>query len=958
MSAEETIAALATTGLNEAQMTQILMSKGMAQAEAEETAAKLANSAANVTATATTYGLAGATTSLKLALNGVKAAFASNPIGFLITAALTLLTIIPQIVSKIDQAAEEAKQKSHEVAEEFRETQDSLAETKKQLDDIAPRYAKLAKGVDSLNQNVSLSNDEYDEYLGLCNDLGDMFPELIQGFDAEGNAILTVRDNVQELNEAYKQTIKSANDAMLVAGKDTFKAFKDEAKKNINENYDTDYGMTAESLERLKKILAEPVVDFDTIQKYAMTGTTYGVEIAEAFKRAGVKQEAGESGAAFIVRAIKENREIANAIVGDFEGVMADSVKDMEAVAKAYLSNAFLSGDYSNIGTNLQTVIQSAVSGLGYEFYNDLESVDDLYDYLSNLLNSFNNLTEDDRNKIEIAFGAKTKLNNNEITVGEYLSQLSGVQDIISTFDEDTQAQINLLLNDDDFQKKYQQLVGGKDEDFTTWVNGLSNKEIDIVFKIQAQNSPDDTKTWSIEKWKEEIENYKIPDSEKFHFSDLIATEDFKKQVDDYKDKITELDKALKDLRNGDLSEENKIELFEKFPELAGQADNLNDALVNLINNFETDIINDFNNQLDYMDTDDDVASLNNLKNSLLGLATTAHGVENVKDKIDELKTTLSNLKSSYDSIKSVINDYNNNGYLTLDNLQSIMSLEPEYINLLINENGQINLNSQAYKNYVTSKAKSLLVNELKDLYGTVLNMKQEEAQAYANAKAYDEETRSVKDLLTATTQLYIDKARAKDSVNGNTTYMDALTRSFGTAANYAAMVDDYINSLSSTQNEFSNVVDSTTSALDGEKESLEANKKALEDEKNALEDTKKSLEDYKNELSDAQNNLKDFIDLVTDYIKQIKDDEKSALKDQIEALNKQKEALDESKNKYADVIDKKKEALKLAKEEKEAAEELANKQKSVAKDRLALEVAGLDDSSAGKKHKSKLKTI
>lgn len=425
----------------------------------------------------------------------------------------------------------------------------------------------------------------------------------------------------------------------------------------------------------------------------------------------------------------------------------------------------------------------------------------------------------------------------------------------------------------------------------------------------------------------------------KMSFSDLMKDKTFTDQVNDYKDKLTELDEALEKLRTGDLGEEDKIKLFEDFPELAGQADNLDEAIVNLINDTEGSAIADFNEQLGNMDTDESRAALNALKNSILGLAKTKNGVADLKSEISKLKTALDDLSDTYSNMQSIIDDYNENGYLTLDNLQSIMDMQPEYINLLIDENGQVNLNNQAYKEYVASKAKSLLVNELQDLYSSILGMKVEEAQAYANAKAYNEETRSVQDLLTATTQLYYAKAMAKDSANNTTAYTDAMSRSFNTAANYASMVDSYINSLSTSNHVTNEATESTNDYKD-----------ALESEKDALEDAKDSLEDYKDELSDAQSSLKDLIDLVTDYIKQTKEDEKSALEEQIETLDKQKDALDESKEKYADLIDKKKEAIKAAYDEKKAQDELLDKQKSVAKDRLALEVAGLDDSSAGRK--------
>lgn len=423
-------------------------------------------------------------------------------------------------------------------------------------------------------------------------------------------------------------------------------------------------------------------------------------------------------------------------------------------------------------------------------------------------------------------------------------------------------------------------------------------------------------------------------------FSEFISSEGVQDTIDSFKTKLTTLSDALEDFHNGDLSDSDLIDLFKEFPELANRTDDLDTALNELIDSTQTEIDNQFDSWQKSMPTDEDADSLNAVKSSLIGIAEQATGLNKVTAEIEKLNSALDDLKSTYDDIQSVIDDYNDNGYLTLDNLQSIMDLEPEYINLLIDENGQINLNNQAYKDYVISKAKSLLVNQLSSLYESILAMTAEEAQAYANAKAFDEETRSVNDLLTATTKLYVAQAQAKDSANGNTNYMDALTKSFGTAANYAAIVENYINSLGTSQNEFTKQTNGATSALEAQKEALESEKSALEDYKDGLEDAKDALEDYKDALNDAKDDINDLIDLTTDYIKQLKNDEK--------------DALEEQKSQFDDLISKRKEALELAKEEREEADKLADKQNAVVKDKLALAIAQLDDSSAGKKTQKK----
>ena len=426
----------------------------------------------------------------------------------------------------------------------------------------------------------------------------------------------------------------------------------------------------------------------------------------------------------------------------------------------------------------------------------------------------------------------------------------------------------------------------------------------------------------------------------KMPFSELISGEGVKDTINGFKTRLSELAEALEKLQSGKLSNSDLLELFEKFPELANRTDDLDTALNELIDSTKIEIGNQFDSWNKSMPTDEDAEGLNAVKNSLIGIVEKTKDIEQLSEEIKKLNSALDSLQSTYNDIQGVIDDYNKNGYLTLDNLQSLMDLEPEYLNALIDENGQINLNTQAYKDYVAAKAKTLVVDQIKSLYEHLLEMSAEEAQAYANATAYNAETRSLEDLIGATTQYYLVLARAKDAKNNTTAYTDALKQSFGTVANYVAVYDSWLNSLSSSSNEFSTATDEATSALESQKEALESQKDALEDEKDALENAKDALEDYKDALNDAKDDINDLIDLTTDYIKQLKNDEK--------------DALEEQKSQFDDLISKRKEVLELAKEEREEADKLADKQNAVVKDKLALAIAQLDDSSAGKKTQKK----
>ena len=414
-----------------------------------------------------------------------------------------------------------------------------------------------------------------------------------------------------------------------------------------------------------------------------------------------------------------------------------------------------------------------------------------------------------------------------------------------------------------------------------------------------------------------------VATTEKISFSDLINDDEVKTKIADFETQLSTLSQALEDVRNGNLSNSKFVTLIKKFPELAAHTNDLESAIRNLIETEKTEVNTQFDKWKDKV-TDEDISKVNTLNESLKA---TGDIIEKISTK--SLKTVIDDVENVNSKISDIISDYNTNKYLTLENLEDLSNIAPEYLNFLVNENGQISSNTKAYKAYLTSKVKSLLVDNLETLYSTILGMTAEEAQAYKNKKAYDEETDSVKALLTATTQLYYTKAEAKDKENNTTAYTDAMKTAFSTASAYASIFESYINSLSSSQNELSSSTDSATSSLNAEKTALENTKTALENQKTALENTKTGYEN-------AKSSIETLIDWVEKYIKQVKNDE-------IDALEKKKSAID-------DLIEAQKDLLNAEKDEYDWQNTIADKQNTVAKDALAASIASLDDSSAGKK--------
>lgn len=80
-----------------------------------------------------------------------------------------------------------------------------------------------------------------------------------------------------------------------------------------------------------------------------------------------------------------------------------------------------------------------------------------------------------------------------------------------------------------------------------------------------------------------------------------------------------------------------------------------------------------------------------------------AEGQKEVAKTIEDTNTSIDELQKTYNTLKSAVDEYNNNGYLSIDTLQSLLSLDDEYLSMLSMENGQLVLNTTELDNYTNA---------------------------------------------------------------------------------------------------------------------------------------------------------------------------------------------------------------------------------------------------------------
>ena len=300
-----------------------------------------------------------------------------------------------------------------------------------------------------------------------------------------------------------------------------------------------------------------------------------------------------------------------------------------------------------------------------------------------------------------------------------------------------------------------------------------------------------------------------------------------------------------------------------------------------------------------------------------------------VIDTATKFNSKIDETVSAFSTLKSVMEDYRDNGYLTLDNLTSILELDDKYIAALTNEKGAIDLSTESYKKLVAAELEELRAQMLQDSINTVNNITTKAAALEYLESSQESAARASLNLADAQWREAIAAAAARDAEQGTgDLYQRTVIRAREVYQTKMALIDSY-EETAFTVGELQTATDDYTNALNNEKDALESAKDALEDQKDALEDMKDGYED-------ALNSIKDLIDWVEDYIKQIKNDE-------IDALQEKKDAIDE-------LIEAQKDLLDAEKDEYEWNKKISEKQNTVAKDALAASIASLDDSSAGRK--------
>ena len=214
LSAERKKAILTELGLMNAETNELFIKEACTKEELLNMLATQGVTGANETAILSALGLAGANETATVSFGLFSAAtwtqvkaqlalIASNPITWIVAVAGAIYGGVKayNALTETEDEATEALENAKSVSDSYRSSINDVISSQNELasntKNITERYAELSQGVDSMsNKNLSLSTDDYNEFLDLNSQLANLFPTLTKGYDENGNAILGLGRNI------------------------------------------------------------------------------------------------------------------------------------------------------------------------------------------------------------------------------------------------------------------------------------------------------------------------------------------------------------------------------------------------------------------------------------------------------------------------------------------------------------------------------------------------------------------------------------------------------------------------------------------------------------------------------------------------------------------------------------------------------------------------------------------
>lgn len=715
-------------------------------------------------ATLKTVGLQAATMALDAAL--------SMGISFAISAIIKGIDLLVH-------AQENAIEKGNEATKAIKEQQETLYSHKKAINEISGEYQRLSKGVSTNGENISLTSDEYSRYNEIVNQIADMFPSMIQGYTEEGNAILKNKGNVEALTKAYEENRKAALADTLTKSDDIIKGAK--AKLTQDKNFGwQEWGDTQK-----KEMLQEVLDAFSNGQSWTdqKNNSKYLEEqVVDVLKEYGLSgYYAYFDPSQFDEKTFEEVRTKINAAINTLSTDIDTKTAELKPILQAYLEN---SSQYNGYDDTVKGVIKKIVDSLDSELYiqflNDKNPEQAMNNWLNqNIYNAFDGF--DGRQlakKFNTMLNVQTDFQNNKSSVGDYQEGLTEFLKEIDDLDPNIQKSIKLIFGissedgSTDVDTMIDNILGKVDGITKEDLLDFNYEDLQIAYdlspsdeaeeemkKLQKGGSVDllvrpliDTSELANKGWDVDESGTATLYTNTFSNTDFAENPDSISPEDTVAINFTPI---FVDPTTGETSILTEDELRDYAERVINGAEDTKQLQIgkkytgeNAIEKASDDAEKIHELQADYYGLSDEPAwNLDEFYNKL------KEAKKKTEDSVSlnkELNDSLDKIQSAYQIASTAIEEYNENGYISVDTFQSLMELEPEYLNLLMDENGTLALTSENLYKLTEARINDLAAKQASTLVDSVTKLGSEAEQLQYLTQSTKEATESTWGLVYA----------------------------------------------------------------------------------------------------------------------------------------------------------------------------------------------------------------
>ena len=421
-----------------------------------------------------------------------------------------VITGISSLINHYDDLAESVDESSNA----FNESNSSLMKNSKGFKEAAKIYDELKHGVNSVGENIGLSTDEFDRYHDAVNQIAELAPSLVSGFDSQGNAILNNVSSVNELTDAYADLIAAESKAFIEGDEENGYA----GAKKVAEDYIHEMNSATDlKIHRYDK--AENDLLKELIDGTKTVDDLKDSEIHDISKKLGLELESGgfwgttdyEKSADNLEKHIKENVSEMKQLVGEYDSEYQSIANSMKDAATAFLNTELYDKDNPifDMSDSIKNSLSQYVGNLDQDFFEGIyneaggnadKAVELLESKISGVVSKFAEMNASQQKQLEEAFNLKSDFDSGEINMKEFSDKVGAIDKMLDDLGLDSEEKKQFMVSlgfeyDGDgnlktFTKEYEAALarfGGDkaSKEVKNWLETLSGQDLNIVANME-----------------------------------------------------------------------------------------------------------------------------------------------------------------------------------------------------------------------------------------------------------------------------------------------------------------------------------------------------------------------------------------------------------------------------------------------------------------------------------------